>query len=95
LEIGFFISFAGNVTYTNKKFEPLREVAKTVPADRLLLETDSPYMVPHPLRGRQKRNEPAEIALTATALAELRNEPLETLARQTTYNARRLFQLER
>lgn len=92
LEMGLFISFAGNVSYTNKKFAPLREAAAAVPADRLLLETDSPYIVPQPLRGRLKRNEPALVVHTARALAELRGLPAEALAAQTTANARRLFQ---
>ena len=93
LELGLHLSFAGMVSYTNKKFRPLREIAKTVPEDRLLLETDSPYLVPHPLRGKQKRNEPAWIVHTAQALAELRDCPVEALAASTTANARRLFGL--
>jgi TatD DNase family protein len=91
LALGLYISFAGSVTYTNRKFEPLRAVAAAVPAERLLVETDSPYLVPHPLRGRQKRNEPAHVALVAECLARLRGVPVESLAEQTTANARRLF----
>ena len=94
LELGLMVTFAGNVSYTNKKFGPLRAVAASIPADRLLLETDSPYLIPHPLRGREKRNEPAWIVHTARALAELRGVTLEELARQTTTNARRLFGIE-
>jgi TatD DNase family protein len=93
LEVGLHISFAGAVTYTNKKFGPLREAAAMVPNDRLLLETDSPYLVPHPLRGKEKRNEPAHVVLTARVLAELRGQSLEQLAAQTTANARGLFAL--
>ena len=93
LALGLHISFAGAVTYTNKKFGPLREAVRTVPEDRLLVETDSPYLVPHPLRGKQKRNEPAHLVLTAQCLAELRGVGLEQLAAQTTANARRLFRL--
>ena len=93
LALGLHISFAGNVSYTNKKFRPLREVAATIPDDRLLLETDSPYLTPHPLRGRQRRNEPALIVHTATSLAQRRGVSLEDLAAQTTANARRLFRL--
>jgi len=93
LEMGFSISFAGTVTYKNKKFEPLRALAATIPDDRLLLETDSPYMVPEPIRGRQKRNEPALLVHTARVLAELRCRKLEELSAQTTANARRLFGL--
>ena len=92
--LGLYISFAGNVTYTNKKFQPLREAALTVPADRILIETDSPYLTPEPFRGKQKRNEPALVAHTAAALAALRGVPLEEFDRQTTANARRLFKLK-
>jgi TatD DNase family protein len=91
LALGLYISFAGNVTYTNKKFQSLRAVARTIPADRLLIETDCPYLTPEPLRGRVKRNEPANVVHTAAALADLRNEPLDQLASQTAANARRLF----
>ncbi|MBN1590166.1 MAG: TatD family hydrolase [Pirellulales bacterium] len=93
LSLGLYLSFAGPVSYRNKKFEPLRLVASRVPADRLLVETDSPYLVPHPLRGKLKRNEPSKVALTAAALAELRGCPVEELSCQTTTNARRLFRL--
>src|SRR3972149_1920736 len=59
VDLGLHISFAGNVTYKNKKFESLRGAALAVPMDRLLIDTDSPYLTPEPLRGKQKRNEPA------------------------------------
>ena len=62
LEMGLYLSFAGMASYTNRKFRPLREVVQKVPADRILLETDSPYLIPHPLRGKQSRNEPAMVA---------------------------------
>ena len=74
LELGLYVSFAGNVTYTNKKFQSLREAAAAVPADRILIETDSPYLTPEPLRGKEKRNEPALVTHTAAALAALRGE---------------------
>ncbi len=93
LELGLYVSFAGNSTYTNKKFQSLREAVVAIPADRILIETDSPYLTPEPLRGKQKRNEPAHVVHTATALAALRNTPLEEFDRQTTENARRLFKL--
>jgi TatD DNase family protein len=93
LELGLSVSLAGAVTYRNKKFEPLREAACAIPDDRILLETDSPYLVPHPLRGKQKRNEPCQIHHTAARLAELRGVAVEQLAAQTTANARRLFRL--
>jgi TatD DNase family protein len=67
----------------------LRSVAATVPLERLLIETDSPFLSPEPLRGR--RNEPANVVHTARCLAIARGEPLESLAAATTANARRLF----
>ena len=87
------ISFAGQVTYQNKKFATLHEVSKSIPDDRILIETDSPYLVPYPLRGKQKRNEPAQVVRTAAALAELRGTTVEALAALTAANARRLFRL--
>lgn len=88
LDLGLHISFAGMLTF--KKSDELRSVAARIPADRLLIETDSPYLSPHPHRGRRP-NEPALIVHTARCLAELRGVPLEELARQTTCNALRLF----
>lgn len=88
VELGLHISFAGMVTF--KKSNELREVAAAVPADRLLVETDSPYLSPEPLRGRRP-NEPARVVHTASCLAEVRGESLETLAAQTTANAKALF----
>lgn len=87
VELGLHISFAGMVTY--KKSTELRAVAAEVPSDRLLLETDSPYLAPQPVRG--KRNEPAYLVHTAAVVAEVRGVPLAELAVQTTANARRLF----
>jgi len=89
LELGLYISFAGMVTF--KKSDALREVAKTILADRILIETDSPYLSPHPLRG--KRNEPAHLVHTAECLARERGQTLEEFADQTTANARRLFRV--
>jgi TatD DNase family protein len=86
---GFHVSFAGNVTYP--KAAPLREAAAVVPLDRLLVETDSPYLAPQPVRG--KRCEPAHVRHTAEALAKLKGVGFEDFARQTTRNARRLFAL--
>lgn len=91
LDLGLYISFAGMVTY--KKNDELRETAGKVPLDRLLIETDSPYLVPVPLRGKQKRNEPANVAHTAACLAEVRGMKPDDLAAATTANARRLFGL--
>lgn len=93
VELGLFISFSGSVTYRNKKFEPMREAARLVPGDRLLIETDSPYLVPEPLRGKQARNEPAHLLLVAQRLAEIRGQRVEELAAQTATNARALFGL--
>ena len=67
-------------------------MAATIPADRILVETDSPYLSPHPLRG--KRNEPANIVHTVRLLAEVRGESFEAFAAQTTANLRRLFRLD-
>jgi TatD DNase family protein len=88
LALGLHISFAGMVTF--KKSDALRAVARAIPLDRLLIETDSPYLAPHPHRG-QKPNEPALLIHTARCLAELRGIPLDEFAAQTTANARRLF----
>ncbi|MGD9647812.1 MAG: TatD family hydrolase [Pirellulales bacterium] len=87
--LGLHISFAGMLTF--KKSDELRDVATTVPADRLLVETDSPYLAPEPLRG--KRNEPAFVAHTARRLAQARGVSPEELAATTTANARRLFKI--
>lgn len=89
LDLGLMISFSGIVTFANA--DPLREVAAYVPDDRLLIETDSPYLAPVPLRG--SRCEPAFVVHTAQRLAELRGVPTELLARRTAENARRLFRL--
>jgi TatD DNase family protein len=90
VELGLFVSFAGMVTY--KKSDELRRVAAAVPLDRLLIETDSPYLSPEPVR-KVRRSEPAHVAHTARLLAEARGEPFEHFARQTTANAQRLFGL--
>ncbi|WP_428027789.1 TatD family hydrolase [Altererythrobacter sp.] len=87
LEMGLTISISGIVTFKNAK--ELQEVAKEVPADRLLVETDSPFLAPVPHRGR--KCEPAFVADTARFLAELRGEELEHLAQSTTDNFYRLF----
>jgi TatD DNase family protein len=88
LELGLHISFSGMVTY--KKNDALREVAKTVLADRLLIETDSPYLSPEPVRSI-RRNEPAHVAHTAARLAAALGESLDELAHKTSANARLLF----
>jgi TatD DNase family protein len=89
LAMGLFVSFAGMVTYKNAG--ELRGVARGVPADRLVVETDSPYLAPVPVRGR--RNEPAFVRHTAECLAAVRSVDVEALAADTTRNARALFGL--
>ena len=87
LDLGMYISISGIATFKNAR--DLRDVIKTIPLDRLLVETDSPFLAPVPHRGR--RNEPAFVADTASALAELFDISPETLAAQTTDNFFRLF----
>ena len=87
IDLGMHISFAGIVTFP--KGANVREVAAVVPADRLLCETDSPYLAPTPYRG--KRNEPAWVARVAESLASLRNVPLAELQQQTSANFEKLF----
>jgi len=89
--MGFLISFAGNVTF--KKAENLRDAARVVSLDKLLVETDCPFLTPVPLRG--KRNEPAFVAHTARFLAELKEVTFDQLAASTTDNFFRLFQLDK
>lgn len=90
MSIGFLISFAGNVTF--KKADNLRDAAGVVPLERLLVETDCPFLTPVPFRG--KRNEPAYVEHTARFLAEFYGVEFETLARQTTKNFEDFFQLD-
>ncbi len=89
LERGYYVSFAGNVTYP--KAEELREAAREVPADRLLAETDSPYLSPQPRRGRP--NEPANVVHTVATLAEARGEGATVLAARLDANATAAFSL--
>jgi TatD DNase family protein len=89
LERGYYVSFAGNVTYP--KAEELREAARDISRDRLLAETDSPYLSPQPRRGRP--NEPANVVHTVAVLAEARGEPKDELARQLDANAAAAFAL--
>lgn len=88
LALGGYISFSGVLTFKNSS--PLREIAREVPLDRLLVETDAPYLSPEPLRGRS--NEPANVVHTATRLAEVRGLSAKQIAEATTENFFRLFQ---
>ena len=87
MDLGFYISFSGIVTFKNAK--EVQEVAKKVPLERLLIETDSPYLTPIPYRG--KSNQPGYVRYVAEFLAELRNEEYTTIAEQTTVNFFQLF----
>lgn len=89
LKMGFYISFAGPVTF--KKAPKLQEAAVNVPLDRILVETDSPYLTPEPYRGR--RNEPAHVYHVAEKIAALRGMSLEDFAAQTTANAMRVYRI--
>lgn len=89
LGLGFHVSFAGNVTYP--RFQSIRDAAKIVPLDRMLVETDAPFLAPQPYRG--ERNEPARTRVTAQFIADLRSSTLEEIAAATTLNFERLFLL--
>jgi TatD DNase family protein len=89
VERGFLISFSGVITF--KKSEELRETARSLPMDKILIETDAPFLAPVPYRGR--RNEPAYVVETARTLAELRATDAEEIGRETSENFRRLFRL--
>ena len=91
LEMGFLVSFAGNCTYP--KTQNLRDVARDLPIDRVLIETDAPYLAPQPYRG--KRNEPAYVAEVAKTLAAVRNLATEEIAAATAANFRRFFRIAR
>jgi len=91
LDLGLTISISGVVTF--KKSEQLQEVARTIPLTSIVLETDGPYLAPHPHRG--KRNEPAFLAFTAEKVAELRHIAMSEVAQQTTSNAIALFGLNK
>ena len=89
LKLGYYISFAGPLTF--RKAPKLQEACRIVPRERLLIETDSPYMAPEPVRGR--RNEPANVRYVGMKMAELRGEDPETVAAYTTENAMRVYGL--
>jgi TatD DNase family protein len=87
LDLGFYLSFTGIITFKNA--EPLRDVVRKVPLDRMLVETDSPYLTPVPHRGR--RNEPAYVRFVAETIASLKGIPVEEIARITSANVEALF----
>jgi TatD DNase family protein len=87
IALGHYVSFSGILTF--KKSDELRAIARDLPADRILVETDAPYLAPAPHRG--KRNEPAFVARTAAVLAEARGVSVEAIADQTSENFFRLF----
>jgi len=89
IKLNFLISLGGPVTFKNAK-KP-KEVAKEVPLDKLLIETDCPYLAPHPYRG--KRNEPAYVRLVAEQIAQLKEIPVEEVERITTENAKKIFDI--
>ena len=90
IELGFFIGVDGPITYRNARKLP--DIVKALPLDRLLVETDAPFLTPHPHRGQ--RNEPAYVRLVAKKIADTKNLPLEEVAQATTANAKALFQLD-
>lgn len=91
LQMNFYISIAGPVTFKNA--HSLKEVAKAVPLDRLLIETDAPYLTPHPYRG--KRNEPARVKFVAKEIARLRGESYEEVCEATTNNALKVYRIKK
>lgn len=90
LDIGYTISFSGSITYNLSP--SLEGAVRSIPADRLLVETDAPFLSPHPQR--RQRNEPARVSAVAARLAQIRRASFETIAQQTTEAARALFRLE-
>lgn len=88
LALGYYISFSGNITFKNAKSEP---AVSLVPMDRLLIETDSPYLSPEPFRG--KRNDPSNVKLVAKRVAEIKRMDIENVTRITYDNAKRIFNI--
>ena len=91
LDLGFYISFAGPITFTNARKLPT--VVPLVPDERLLIETDAPYLSPHPWRGREHRNEPSRVAIIAARLAELKGTSVEAVGQRATENFKTLFKV--
>ncbi|MGI6401486.1 MAG: TatD family hydrolase [Thermoguttaceae bacterium] len=93
LELGFYLGFGGLVTYKSRSVSDIWEAARLAPADRILLETDCPFLTPHPARGKIDRNEPILTTFVAKRLAELRGVSAREVALQTAKNAAALFKL--
>jgi TatD DNase family protein len=91
LDLGMYISFAGMVTF--KKSDELREIASKIPDNRILVETDSPYLSPHPHRGTRP-NQPAMVSHTAACIAEVRGQDVDTFGKVTTENSKRVFGID-
>ena len=89
LDLGFYLSFTGIITFKNA--EPLRDVVRRVPLDKMFVETDSPYLTPVPHRG--KRNEPAYVRFVAETIAEVKGVELAEVARVTSANVKKLFRI--
>lgn len=89
-QLGFYISVAGPITYSNAS--ALRELVSQIPLERLLIETDCPFLSPHPHRG--KRNEPANVKLVAEKVAEIKDVSLQEVSHMSTENARRVLRLQ-
>ena len=88
-ELGYVVSFGGPITFKNNKHAP--ELLRALPLEKILIETDSPYLTPHPFRG--KRNEPLHVRYVAERIAEIKNLSIEQVAAQTTSNAKNLFRI--
>lgn len=91
LDLSFYIGFTGFVTFEQAKFKSIREAAKIVPLDKILIETDAPFLAPEPYRG--KTNEPSYVVEVAKKIAEIKNLPLEKVAETTTQNAKKVFNI--
>ena len=88
LKLGFYISFSGNITFKNAKSE---EAVSLVPDDKILIETDSPYLSPEPVRGR--RNDPRNVIYVAQRIADIKNKSLEEIAEITFKNANKIYNI--
>ena len=93
LELGLYIGFGGMITYKQKKFDSVRDAAFVAPLDRILIETDCPYLTPSPMRGKVEYNQSAYVVYTAEKLAEIKKLTLEQIANATTENAVRLLKI--